>query len=183
MMDTVGLRIRKRRIEIGLTISQLAEKTGVTSAHVSQIERGVTRASLSVLRTIAATLNMPTSQLFAVSEDSIYVTRAEKRRKIASDDGCSFIEVLSTVWKSGYSSTGVSILRYKPGCRETEMAVHSQTEYTYLLSGKAVVHTSDGDEIYELRAGDGIYLPPHTPHAYENPGLEENRLLCVLCDI
>jgi transcriptional regulator with XRE-family HTH domain len=57
-------RIRKLRIERGMTIAQLADTAEVSSALISQVERGLTDPSLATLRQIARVLSVPLFDLF-----------------------------------------------------------------------------------------------------------------------
>ena len=50
----VGARLRARRRELGLTISDVAERAGLTAGFISQLERDLTSASLSSLYRICA---------------------------------------------------------------------------------------------------------------------------------
>ena len=52
-----GSRIREMRKRRGLTLKEVAEATGYTIGHISQIERDLKSPSLVALRKIAACLN------------------------------------------------------------------------------------------------------------------------------
>ncbi len=52
-----GNRIREMRKKRGLTLKEVAEATGYTIGHISQIERDLKSPSLTALRKIAACLN------------------------------------------------------------------------------------------------------------------------------
>jgi transcriptional regulator with XRE-family HTH domain len=51
----VGERLRARRLELGLSLEDLAEP-GITIAHISRIERGLRQPSVRALRKLAAKL-------------------------------------------------------------------------------------------------------------------------------
>lgn len=53
----------------GLTQSQLAEKTGVTVAHISQIESGKRECSVKLLKALAAALDVDVEMLLSGDED------------------------------------------------------------------------------------------------------------------
>jgi transcriptional regulator with XRE-family HTH domain len=42
----VGSRLRARRLELGLTMAEVAERAGLTAGFISQLERDLTSASL-----------------------------------------------------------------------------------------------------------------------------------------
>lgn len=55
----IGLRMRARRREIGLSLEALAERLGLTLQQVQKYERGVTRVAAVRLFAIAAALDVP----------------------------------------------------------------------------------------------------------------------------
>ena len=67
-MDShVGLRIRMRRKEMGVSQERLAESLGITFQQVQKYERGANRVSASMLTRIAKTLDVPVAEMFGES--------------------------------------------------------------------------------------------------------------------
>lgn len=64
----IGQRIRKIRKAHGLSQEELAEKVNISTTHMSHIETGNTKLSLSVLVDIAAALEVGTDDLIHGSE-------------------------------------------------------------------------------------------------------------------
>jgi transcriptional regulator with XRE-family HTH domain len=60
----VGLRMRMRRKELGMSQERLAEAVGLTFQQIQKYERGANRVSASMLSRIAGTLNSPVSEMF-----------------------------------------------------------------------------------------------------------------------
>lgn len=60
----VGQRIRERRSERGLTLKQLANRTGLSVSLISQIELGKSAASMSTLHKLATALGVPMTYFF-----------------------------------------------------------------------------------------------------------------------
>ena len=48
----------------------------------------------------------------------------------------------------------------------------------YVLRGRYKVGI--GNQIYEVKAGDSIYIPKGTPHWYQNSGDQEAEFLCIV---
>jgi len=66
----------------------------------------------------------------------------------------------------------------KPGGSIPEH-LHPDIEHEqYVLRGKYRVGL--GKKIYEVKAGDTIYIPPGTRHWYENNGKESAEFLCII---
>jgi transcriptional regulator with XRE-family HTH domain len=60
----VGVRIRERRIMLGLTQQQLADLIGVTYQQAHKYERGINRVSAGRLFEVAQVLSVPVSYFF-----------------------------------------------------------------------------------------------------------------------
>ena len=59
----VGKNVQRYRKAAGMTQAQLAERVGVSPAHLSRVERGDKQISISVLKML--------SEIFAVSYDAL----------------------------------------------------------------------------------------------------------------
>lgn len=59
----IGQKIRKFRKGCGMSQEQLAEKVGISTTHLSHIETGNTKLSLSVFVDIAEALSIQTDEL------------------------------------------------------------------------------------------------------------------------
>lgn len=62
-LSALGALIRARRSTAGLSLRDLAERTRVSNAYLSQVERGLHEPSITVLRAIADALGMPLESL------------------------------------------------------------------------------------------------------------------------
>ena len=60
----IGHRVREFRSKKGLTLKQLAERTGLSVSLISQIERAESAASISTLNKVVAALNVKLTVLF-----------------------------------------------------------------------------------------------------------------------
>lgn len=58
-LATLGALLRAERLARGLSLRDLAERTGVSNAYLSELERGRHEPSLSILRAIASALETP----------------------------------------------------------------------------------------------------------------------------
>ncbi|MCG3172358.1 MAG: Regulator of RpoS [Myxococcota bacterium] len=60
----IGAHLRKRRLQRGMTLKQLADRTGLSVSLISMIERAESSASIASLAKIAHALEYPLSDLF-----------------------------------------------------------------------------------------------------------------------
>src|SRR4051812_27000491 len=85
LVDTpaVGTRIRALREAMGLSLRDLAQRSGVSAPMLSQVERGETSPTLAVAARIAAGLDLTLSQLLRLDEDAhvVVVRRGQGRKR------------------------------------------------------------------------------------------------------
>lgn len=62
-LEALGAWLRAQRLAADLSLRQLSERTQVSNAYLSQLERGLHEPSLSVLRAIAFALGVPLGSL------------------------------------------------------------------------------------------------------------------------
>jgi quercetin dioxygenase-like cupin family protein len=58
--------------------------------------------------------------------------------------------------------------------KHTNEVEHEQ----YVLNGKAKIGI--GDNVYEVKSGDVVFIPAGIPHWYENIGNEDFQFLCLV---
>src|SRR5436305_145751 len=79
--STVGPRVRALRDAMGLSLRELAARSGVSAPMLSQVERGETSPTLHVAARIAHGLELRLSQLLRLDEEgAVTVVRAIDRR-------------------------------------------------------------------------------------------------------
>jgi transcriptional regulator with XRE-family HTH domain len=64
-LAALGALLRAQRVSAELSLRQLAERTNVSNAYLSELERGLHEPSLRVLRAIAAALGIPLASTLA----------------------------------------------------------------------------------------------------------------------
>src|SRR4051812_23486213 len=77
----IGPRVRALREAMGLSLRDLAQRTGVSAPMLSQVERSETSPTLAVASRIASGLELTLSQLLRLDEaDGVTVVRRSERR-------------------------------------------------------------------------------------------------------
>jgi transcriptional regulator with XRE-family HTH domain len=64
-LTALGAFIRAQRVAANLSLRELAERTNVSNAYLSQVERGLHEPSITVLRAVADALDVPLEALLA----------------------------------------------------------------------------------------------------------------------
>src|SRR5262245_25607941 len=68
---SLGTAIRDRRKALGLTLAQMAQRTGVSLGYLSQIELGKNSASIETLYRISLGLGIKMAELFQTIQPSL----------------------------------------------------------------------------------------------------------------
>lgn len=170
--------LKKLRAERRLTLDELARRSGVSRAALSQIEGARTNPTLSVLWKIAVGLGVRFHDLLGSRENpAVRVLRAGDSAPLRSADGRMESRLLSP----GGSSADIEVydLRLQP------KAVHRSDPHGGGTSETLVVLTGtlrlvvDGSE-HELQTGDSVFFRADVPHVYENRTSREIRCLDVI---
>jgi transcriptional regulator with XRE-family HTH domain len=181
-VEPLGPRVRALREAMGLSLRDLALRSGVSAPMLSQVERGETSPTLLVAGRIAGGLELRLSQLLRLDEDGAVtiVRRGERRKGPRRARGHSY-EILTPPLPGQRAEVSRHTLApgavtggpgdppmHEPGSRETAV----------IESGECVL-ACDGQR-YELSAGDCVTFDADLPHHFENPGTEEAVLLAVV---
>src|SRR4030066_380192 len=78
----LGRRIRSARTSRSLSLGQVAAATGLTKSLLSQVERGISRPSLTSLRKVAYALQVPISHLLSTENAVGAVLRRSHRKEL-----------------------------------------------------------------------------------------------------
>ncbi len=179
-IPATGPRVRALREAMGLSLRDLAERSGVSAPMLSQVERGETSPTLSVGAKIATGLDLTLSQLLRLDESSHAVVTREGKRRRYSHGGHRYEELtpplpgqradvsLHTLESEATTAGPGDAPIHEPGSRET--AVVLDGELTLVIDGAS----------HELGAGDSVTFDADLPHHFENHGAEETRFLAVV---
>jgi transcriptional regulator with XRE-family HTH domain len=165
---------------MGLSLRDLAERSGVSAPMLSQVERGETSPTLVVAARIAAGLDLMLSQLLRLDEgEHVAISRADGRRR--SSRGGHQVEELTPPLPGQRADVSLHSLRpgaatggrgdppmHEPGSRETAV----------VLDGTLAL-VVDGSR-HELGEGDAVTFDADLPHHLENEGEEPARFLAVI---
>ncbi|MBT9780968.1 helix-turn-helix domain-containing protein [Coprococcus comes] len=187
-----GSRIREMRKRRGLTLKEVAEATGYTIGHISQIERDLKSPSLVALRKIAACLNcsevwliMDDSELSAKSSEEgkkskeSYLMRKENRipMKIPEIDVSYSIFTPSKLPNAQEAQMTGLIVRLKPNTWVTEKMISHGNYDESLLLLKGELELRIDNSTYMIYEGDSFYIPKNCLHNYLNTSDEEATII------
>ncbi len=178
----IGARVKALREASGLSLRDLAARSGVSAPMLSQVERGETSPTLTLASRIAGGLDLRLSQLLRLDEGgSVTIVRAGARQRGGNARRGHRFEVMTTgqpgqraelsrhtLAPGGATGAVDDPPMHEPGSRETA-----------LVEQGAVVLVCDG-QTYPLGAGDCVTFDADLPHHFENPGDRDAAFLAVV---
>jgi transcriptional regulator with XRE-family HTH domain len=170
--------LKRFRRERELSLDELASRSGVSRAALSQVEGGRTNPTLAVLWKIAVGLDVPFQDLMGTRvDDDVRVLRYGDAPPLRSADG----RVESLLLSPGGASTDVEVyeLRLLPkAIHKSDPHARNTTETMIVLTGS--IRLLVGESAHDLGVGDSVFFRADVPHSYENRGTREARCIDVI---
>lgn len=184
---SLGNDIRGLRKTNGLTLADLAEKTGRSIGFLSQVERGLKKPSVGTLQSIGDALGMGIGWFFQVepgddNEERDVVVRKRQRRRITytplhSTDYLGMEDYLLSPDLN--REHGLVLTEYESGASSgDDLNGHEGEESGYVVSGTLLL--DHPDRTYRLEAGDSFHFRSEIPHRFRNPGPEKTVTVMAL---
>lgn len=171
----VAESLKKFRAERRLSLDDLAARSGVSRAALSQIESARTNPTLAVLWKIAVGLEIPFHDLLGTSGDEpVRVLKAGDTLPLKSADGRTETRLLSPGGAS--SDLEVYELRLQPkAIHRSDPHAKGTTETIVVLTG--ALRLTVGNASYDLGVGDSVFFRADVAHEYENRSSRETRFI------
>lgn len=168
MIKNLGERMRKLRKEKGLTLVEIAEKTGVAQATLSRIETGTMTGTVESHEKIAEVLGIGLAELYT-GVDSRYeeITHLQEdaEKKVTHHSKDVHIELLTSE-SSKKKITPYLITLEGDRSLEPERSERGVEKFFYMLEGTSEV-TLDGQN-YTLKQGETLYFDASLAHQVKN---------------
>jgi transcriptional regulator with XRE-family HTH domain len=175
----LGARIRALRLAGGLTLDQLAERSGVSRAMISRVERGESSPTAALLDRVCAGLGTMLSVLFREEADARPLARRAEQ-PLWTDPGSGYVRRSVSPPGTG-SRIEIVEVEMPPGGRvllEAPRATQRLDQQIWVLEGEMVVTLCEAT--HHLKAGDCLQMLLDGPIAYHNPGQRPARYAVVL---
>ena len=180
----IGMKIRELRKKAGLVLQDLSNRTGLSKALLSQVEKEVVSPPIATLLKISKALNVNLSFFFQDGdpEERVVVVRKDESKVIDSrhfgrEASGYYYEALAYKKSKKYMEPFlVEFKREKAG--ELSYFSHEGEEFIYLLEGKLEFRTEA--QHFILDPGDSLYFESSLPHAYRALGRGNAKALSVI---
>lgn len=182
-LDTVvGLAVKMHRSLLNLTLAELSQRAGVSSAMISKIERGQVSASLATLEALATGIGVPLVNFFADTigrTDVSFVPSGEGITVQRLGDGFGHIYKMigrAAATHVGLESFLVTLERPLP---QRPLYQHQGAEFIHVTSGRMIYRC--GETTMEMGPGDSLSYDSSTPHGAVKLLTERVTFISVAC--
>lgn len=158
-LDLVGPRLKRVRAERGATLTEVAERTGISKSTLSRLENGQRRPSLELLLPLAQAYRVPLDELVGAPEVGDPRIRLKPRRVRGR------VVLPLTRGPNGVQAWKIVIpaSQTKPSPR-----AHDGFEWLYVLAGR--MRLVIGDRDYVLGPGEAAEFDTQVPHWFGSAG-------------
>jgi transcriptional regulator with XRE-family HTH domain len=157
-LDAVGPRLRQVRVQRGLTLTAIAQQTGISKSTLSRLENGQRRPSLELLLPLAQVYRVPIDDLVGAPDVGDPRIRLKPRRVNGRT-------VLPLTRPGGVQAWKIVVpaSQSKPNLRS-----HDGFEWLYVLSGRMRLILGDQDLV--LGVGEAAEFDTQVPHWFGSTG-------------
>jgi transcriptional regulator with XRE-family HTH domain len=177
----LGKTIQRLRKAYNLSLSELAEQSGVAKSIISQIERNETNPTLATIWRLAQALDVSIERVLQAAEDEPFIEKTNKGEMpmLFSDDGKCRLGIIGWIktvewlqWYDFHAEPG--------GVLESDPHQRGSIECLSVISGELEVEVSG--VIEQAKAGDTLRYRCDRPHVIRNTGKKPAHatMVCIL---
>ncbi|KGD87967.1 hypothetical protein JL37_25640 [Achromobacter sp. RTa] len=178
----LGERLRAARLQQGLKLKDVAERTEMSIALISQVERGISSPSIRTLRAICHALDIDGASLLTpapagpVNDDQNEFTvrvSARKPLKLGNNGVTKY-----RITPSSCAALEGFLMELEPGAAsDPGFLVQASDKIGYVLTGKLQVFVDD--KSFLLEAGDSYGFSGSHPYRWQN-GWDQKTVFLVV---
>lgn len=178
---TLASRARSIRRRKGLTLQQVADRSGLAVSTISKIERGLMAPTYDRFFDLANGLGVDLSELFSDGGNAF----ADGEFAISRKGDAGYLETENYVYEVLFPQVlgrsmvpMLGILKPLEKMRFDRMVSHPGEEFFHVLEGTVVIQVEDRDDVV-LQAGESLYFDSRRGHLYASADDRPARILVV----
>ncbi len=177
----LGKTIQRLRKAYNLSLSELAEQSGVAKSIISQIERNETNPTLATIWRLSQALDVSIERVLSVADDDPFIEKTSRGDTpiLVSDDGkvrLGIIGWIKTVeWLQWYD-----VQADPGGVLDSDPHQRGSIECLSVIEGEMEVEV--GGEIQKAKAGETLRYRCDRPHTVRNVSAKPAHatMVCIL---
>ncbi|MDI9483595.1 MAG: XRE family transcriptional regulator [Bacillota bacterium] len=171
----IGNKIKRLRLEYGLTQEELADRCELTKGYISQLERDLTSPSIATLKDILDCLGSSIPEFFNEQKtDQIVFKAKDIFVKDVEDKGYRIKWIVPNAQKMEMEPI---ILELMENGEVDEDNPHQGEEFGYVLSGSIILTV--GKERHKVKKGECFHYKTNYPHSIKNFGKKQAQVLWI----
>ena len=171
----IGDKLRRLRLQRGLTQEELANRCELSKSFISLLERDLTSPSLDTLSDLLETLGSDLPTFFREADERMVFGEEDI---FVKEDPEGLRGMIKWLIPSAQKNQMEPILvEMAPGGETDEDDPHEGEEFGYVLSGTLRIVL--GDRVERVRKDESFYFRPTAPHKLVNAGKSACRVLWV----
>lgn len=181
--DAVTARLASLRTLHGISLEELARRSGLTKSYLSKLERGVSQPSIATLLKLAKAFGTSSEKLLgqASGSDEVVLVRKEDRVPFSRVEGrAGYVYEAIAAQRVDKAMTPFVMRPPLKGRGKAELVTHAGEELVFVISGEMEIVFEDRS--VTLRAGDSIYFDASVPHRSRSLGTAPAEALVVVSD-
>jgi transcriptional regulator with XRE-family HTH domain len=172
-------RLRARRVELGLSLGELAELSGVSKAMIAKVESTASSPTAGVLGRLCAGLGITMSALMA-SVESADATRLAAADQPRWRDRSTGLERVAVSPQASFSGVEIARLRLEPGAVIDYPTPPSVAYAQHIVCLRGSVRFTVGESSFDVESGDCVAARIDRPTRFEVRGDEPAEYLVVI---
>jgi transcriptional regulator with XRE-family HTH domain len=178
-MQRIGERIRKKRELLDLALNELAQRVGISSSGLSQIETAKAFPSILTLKSIAESLNTTVGELIGENESLTNnpVTLKSEARFVEKTASGAKIYLLSQ--HDANKQMDTYLVKFKKDSDlSSGLGGRNSQLFAYVISGNLVLNLNNKE--HSLNIADSAYFFSRSDFQICNVGKSEAELLLIV---
>ena len=171
----IGDKIKRMRIEKGLTQEELANRCELSKGFISQLENDLTSPSIATLIDILEILGTNLKEFFSDDRDEKITYTYEDMFETENEElKYSLMWLVPNAQKNMMEPIMITL---KPGGQYLEEDPHEGEEFGYVVAGNILLHL--GDTKHKVKKGESFYFKPKANHYISNNGKTVAKVIWI----
>lgn len=171
----IGAKIKRLRLEYGLTQEELADRCELTKGYISQLERDLTSPSIATLQDILECLGSSIPEFFSEQKaEQVVFKEKDVFVKEVEEKGYRINWIVPNAQKKDMEPI---ILELQENGETEEDDPHQGEEFGYVLQGTIILTL--GKERYKVKKGECFHYKANQPHSIKNAGKRPAQVLWI----
>ncbi|MCY6371425.1 helix-turn-helix domain-containing protein [Clostridium ganghwense] len=171
----IGEKIKRLRVEKGLTQMELASRCELSKGFISQVERDLTSPSIATLVDLLECLGTNLKDFFNDTEEEKIVF--SKEEMFSTEDEELKYKLEWVVPNAQKNMMEPIVLTLEPAGRYKEDEPHEGEEFGFVLAGS--IYIVLGKKRYKAKKGESFYYKARANHYIENAGKSAAKVIWV----